>query len=86
MKDRRIILSVIWIIIGAILLGLAFAGKVDSFWNGMGSTLFLIGILQVLRFRRFNRNAEYRESVEIAESDERNHFIRGKAWAWTGIY
>ena len=84
MRERRIILSVIWIIIGAILIGLAFAGKVDSFWNGMGSTLFLIGILQVLRFRRFNKNAEYREKVEIAESDERNHFIRGKAWAWTG--
>ena len=28
--------------------------------------------------------AEYREKMEIAESDERNSFIRLKAWAWTG--
>ena len=83
-QDKRIFLSVAWIIIGAILIGLAFAGKVDTFWNGVGTGLFCIGILQILRFRRFNRNAAYREKVEIEINDERNHFIRGKAWAWSG--
>ena len=39
MKDRRI-MSVAWVIIGAILIGLAFAGKVDEFWNGIGSNFF----------------------------------------------
>lgn len=83
-KDRRIIVSIGWIVIGAILLGLSFAGIVDIFWNGMGSGLVVVGTVQVLRFYRFNKNEAYREKVEIALSDERNHFIRSKAWAWSG--
>lgn len=83
-KDKRMILSVIWVLVGTVLIGLALAGKVDSFWNGMGSGLFAIGILQLLRFYRFNKNQVYREKMEIAVSDERNHFIRSRAWAWAG--
>ena len=83
-NDKRVILSVIWVLVGTVLIGLAFAGKVDSFWNGMGSGLFAIGILQLLRFYRFNKNQAYREKMEIAVSDERNHFIRSRAWAWAG--
>ena len=82
--DKRIIMSIIWILIGGTFVALAFAGKVDSYWNGLGSALLVVGILQILRFVRFNKNKDYREKMEIAESDERNHFIRGKAWAWTG--
>ena len=83
-QDRRIIVSIAWVIIGAVLIGLAFAGKVDSFWNGMGSGLLVVGVLQLLRFYRFNKNEAYREKVEIALNDERNHFLRNKAWAWSG--
>ena len=83
-QDKRIIISIIWVIIGAVLVGFAFVGKVDEFWNGMGSTLLVIGILQIVRFSRFRKNPEYREKVETAASDERNHFIRNKAWAWAG--
>lgn len=83
MKDRRII-SVIWIIIGLILIGLAFAGVVDEFWNGMGFALAIVGALQLLRYHRFNKNEAYREKMEIEVNDERNHFIRNKAWAWSG--
>ena len=82
--DKRIIMSIIWVLIGGTLVALAFAEKVDSYWSGMGSALLVVGILQILRFVRFNKNKAYREKMEIAESDERNHFIRGKAWAWTG--
>lgn len=83
-KDRRIIVSVMWVVIGSILIGLSFVGIVDSFWNGMGSGLLAIGVLQLLRFYRFNRNEAYREKVEIERNDERNHFIHNKAWAWSG--
>ena len=83
-QDRRILVSIAWIIIGAVLIALAFAGKVDSFWNGMGSGLLVVGALQLLRYYRFNRNEAYREKVEIALNDERNHFLRNKAWAWSG--
>ena len=83
-RNKRIIFSVLWVVLGSILIALSFAGKVDEFWNGMGTGLFVIGILQILRFRRFQKNDAYREKIEIEENDERNHFIRGKAWAWTG--
>lgn len=84
MKKYRYLFSIVYIVIGALLLGLSFAEKVDSFWSGMGSALFVIGILQLMRFRRFNKNPDYREKIEIYEKDERNNFIRNKTWAWTG--
>jgi len=83
-RDKRMIFSIIWLIIGAILIALAFAGKVDEFWNSFGFALAIVGALQLLRFHRFQKNPVYRERVEIAESDERNHFIRSQAWAWSG--
>ena len=83
-QNKKMIVSIMWVIIGAILISLGFAGRVDSFWNGMGSGLFVVGILQLLRFYRFNKNEAYREKMEIEVADERNHFIRNKAWAWSG--
>ncbi len=83
-SERRIVLSVVWIVIGAVLIGLGFAGVVDSYWNGMGSGLLIIGILQVLRYSRFKKNEAYREKIETEIGDERNAFIRNKAWAWSG--
>ena len=85
-QDKRIIFSIIWIIAGSVLIGLAFAGIVDAFWNGMGSGLLVVGILQLLRFYRFNKNEEYRVKIKTEEQDERNQFIRNKAWAWTGYW
>ena len=83
-RDKRTILSIIWVILGLVLIALSFAGKVDEFWNGMGFALAIVGGLQLLRTHRFMKNEKYREAVEIAETDERNHFIRSKAWAWAG--
>ena len=83
-RDKRTILSIIWVILGLVLIALSFAGKVDEFWNGMGFALAIVGGLQLLRTHRFMKSAAYREAVEIAETDERNHFIRSKAWAWAG--
>ena len=83
-QDKRIIVSVMWVIIGIILVGLRFVGKVNEFWNGMGSGLVVVGIIQLLRSYRFQKNEAYREKMEIEVSDERNRFIRSKAWAWAG--
>lgn len=83
-NDKRVIMSIIWVVIGVILVGSGFAGKVDSFWNGMGSALLVVGALQLLRYYRFNKNEAYREKMETEVNDERNHFIRNKAWAWAG--
>ena len=84
MKVKTYFVSIIYIIIGVILLGLGFAGKVDEFWNGMGSALLVIGVIQLLRHYRLDKNEAYREKMEIENNDERNKFIRNKAWAWAG--
>lgn len=82
-KNIMLYVSVLWLIIGGILVGMDIAGKVDEFWGSMGATLFVVGVLRLLRIYRFNKNETYREKMEIEETDERNHFIRNKAWAWS---
>ena len=77
-QDKRIIVSIMWVIVGMVLIGLSFAGIVDEFWSGMGSGLLVVGIMQLVRFYRLKNNEAYREKMEIEASDERNHFIRNK--------
>ena len=83
-KNKKLILSILWLLIGIALILLACIEKVDEYWSGMGSALLVIGALRLLRMHRFQKNEAYREKMEIAASDERNHFIRGMAWAWAG--
>ena len=84
MKTKAYLVSISYILIGVVLIGLGFAGKVDEFWNGMGSALLVIGVIQMIRRYRFDKNDAYREKVEIETNDERYKFIRNKAWAWAG--
>ena len=84
MSKKRLVVQIFEIVAGIILLGLGIAGKVDEFWSGMGGALIVVGILQVVRFFRYRNSEEYRERAEIANKDERNQFIRNKAWAWSG--
>ncbi|MBP3677974.1 MAG: hypothetical protein J6I97_06475 [Agathobacter sp.] len=81
---KSYLVSILYLLIGAILLGLSFAGKVDEFWNGMGSALLVMGVIQLIRRYRLEKNEAYREKIEIETNDERNQFIRNKAWAWAG--
>ena len=84
MEKKRMWLSIVWLILGVVLLGLGVAEKVDAFWSGMGGALMAIGAVRLLRYYRLNKNESYREKMEIEMSDERNHFLRNKAWAWAG--
>ena len=85
MKNNRKILSYgTYISLGVILWILGMAEIVDEFWSGMGSALVLVGILRLVRMYRFKNDEAYREKIEIETTDERNKFIRNKAWAWAG--
>ena len=84
MTNKRMIYYTVMLLVGLVLMSLAFFGKVDEFWNGMGSALAILGAVRLLRGYRLKKNEAYREKVEIAVSDERNQFIRSKAWAWAG--
>ena len=76
--------NIVYVIIGCILIGFSVLEKLDSFWSGMGSALLVVGLINLLKFHRLNKNEEYREKLEIEVSDERLQFIRNKAWAWSG--
>ena len=82
--DKKNIYPLALITAGLVLIGLGCAEVVDEFWSGMGSALLVIGIIRLLRFYRLKKNDTYREKMETAQTDERNQFIRMKAWSWAG--
>ena len=82
--DRRMVLSVFWVLLGAALFVCGAMEVVDSYWSGMGGGFLAVGVLQLIRHIRYRKNEEYREKVDVAVSDERNRFLTGKAWAWAG--
>ena len=84
MKKTDIILGGIWLLLGLALAVLCSLKTLDEFWSGMGSVLMVVGIMRLLRSYRLSKSETYRESREVAETDERFHFIRNKAWAWAG--
>ena len=84
MKKKDMILGVIWLLLGLVLTVLSCLETLDEFWSGMGSALMVVGIVRLLRSYRLSRSETYREKREVAETDERFHFIRNKAWAWAG--
>ena len=81
---RRLIWGIFWITLGLTLTVLGIMGRIDSYWSGMGGGLLAVGVLQMVRFVKYMSNEEYREKTDLANNDERNRFISGRAWAWTG--
>ena len=82
--DKKNIYPIVLLIAGLVLTGLGLAEIVDEFWSGMGSALLVIGVIRLLRYYRLKKNDAYREKMETAVTDERNQFIRMKAWSWAG--
>ena len=82
--DKKNTYPIALLVAGLVLIGLGCAEVVDEFWSGMGSALLVMGIIRLLRFYRLKKNKSYQEKVETAITDERNQFIRMKAWSWAG--
>ena len=83
-NDRRIVACIIYIILGVALMVLGMLEVVDSFWSGMGGALIAVGVVRMIHILRYHNDESYRENMEIETKDERNQFIRNKAWAWAG--
>ena len=81
---RRIIPCIIYIILGIALFVLGALEIMDSFWSGMGGALIAIGVIRAVQLIRLRKSEAYREKMEIEMADERNRFIRNRAWAWAG--
>ena len=83
MSKKRIVIQILEILAGIILLGLGIAGKVDEFWSGMGGALIGVGAMRLVQILRYRNNEAYRENVNTERNDERNQFLRMKAWQLT---
>ena len=82
--NKRMYLSLFWVLLGAVLFGLGCFDKIDSFWSGMVTGMLAIGLFQTARWVRYHSNSEFREKFDTSANDERNRFISNKAWAWAG--
>ena len=83
-NNRRLINSVLEIVLGAALIIISKLFDLDSVWVGMGSALIAVGTVQFLNLLRYRQDADYREKVDTEAHDERNQFIRARAWVWAG--
>ena len=82
-NNKRLALSVFWVVLGAALMVLSLTEVLDSsIYAGMGGALIAVGILQILRNMKYRRDPEYKEKIDTEAQDERNRF--SKSWAWTG--
>lgn len=84
MKSKRMLIFVIYILMGTVLLGCGLMEMVDEFWSGLGGALIGVGIVRLMAMIRYQKNPEYKEAVDTARNDERNRFLANKAWAWAG--
>ena len=67
-NNRRLLLSVFWTVLGAVLLTLSIMEKIDSgIFSGMGGALMAIGILQIIRNVKYRKNSDYKEKIDILE-------------------
>ena len=83
--NKRLALSIFWVIAGVTLMVLSIAEVLDSsLYSGMGGALATVGILQTIRHIRYRKDPAYREKIDTEVHDERNSWIRMKSWSWTG--
>jgi len=80
----RMIVALLYILLGVTLIVCERLGMVDDFWSGLGTALIFIAVLQLFRLIRYKTSDTYKEQVDTAYTDERNRFLGMKAWAWAG--
>lgn len=84
-NKKKLFVSIMWVIIGLSLLILDIIGVIDNpIFSGMGGGWLVIGIMQIYKNLKYHSNEEYKGKVDIEYTDERNRYIRMKAWAWAG--
>ncbi len=84
-NNKKLILSCFWVVLGIVLVILATTEVIkNEFYGGFGGGLIAVGILQIVNNIKYRKNSDYKNKVDIDSQDERNRFIRMKAWSWTG--
>ena len=81
----RFALSIFWIVLGGVLMTLSVLDIIDgTMFSGLGGGLIAVGALQVFRWTKYEKDAEYREKVDVEIGDERNKYISMLSWSYTG--
>lgn len=83
-SNKRVFSIFALLALGIILTVVSGMGMLDEFWSGMGFAMVFVSALNLYRLIRYRTNTEYRENVDTALADERNKFLRIKAWSWSG--
>lgn len=83
-NNRRLVANIVEIAMGLVLTVCGYFDIVDEYWCGMGTALIFVGLIMLVRLCRYKTNAEYKEKVDVEVKDERNKYLRGLAWSWTG--
>ena len=84
MKRVRLIASILEMVIGITLTVCSFLNLVDEYWSAFGVSLLFVGAIFLLRNVKYHTNKNYREEIDIQNSDERNKYLSIKAWSWAG--
>ena len=84
MGNKRLISSIIEIVLGIVLVVCGSLQVIDAFWSGMGTALIFVGVLYLIQSIRYQKDEKFRENYDTATKDERNRFLAMKAWSWTG--
>ena len=84
MNIKRVIANFVEVAIGFVLTVCGHIGIIDEYWSGMGTALVFVGFIMLVRQHRYKTNDEYKEKVDIEVNDERNKYLRLKAWASAG--
>ena len=84
MNTKRIIPLIMYMVLGIVLLICGTLNTIDSFWTGIGTALLFVGAIRVVQIIRYKSDATYKEKMDTELADERNRFIRAKAWSWAG--
>jgi hypothetical protein len=81
----RFALSIFWIVLGGVLMILSVLDIIDgTMFSGLGGGLIAVGALQVFRWTKYEKDADYREKVDVEIGDERNKYISMLSWSYTG--
>lgn len=84
-NNKKLFISFLWVVLGSVLWLSSAMGKIPSdMWSGMGGGFIGVGVLQIIRNLKYRNDPEYQQKIDIAANDERNCYLRMKAWSWTG--